>query len=203
MATLAFLPMGILPYPILLLPILVQGQQATESRLDRDSAIGRATPLEVARTLDVRDVGYLGFDGRTHQGQIVCAKPVCDELVQWFSELETAKFPLRSVKPISVFGGSDSASMAADNTYCFAHRGIWGSRRLSWHASGRAIDINPQENPAFKRGTVTPAGARLDHAVPGTLSDTSVAVRRLKARGWHWGAHWRRVQDWQHFEKPQ
>ncbi|QQS05303.1 MAG: M15 family metallopeptidase [Fibrobacterota bacterium] len=192
----------------LLLPILlalriaaVADPPTVDCQLERDSAIGRATSASLAATLDVRVVGYVGFDGKRHIGQIVCEKSVCQELVTWFAKMETVGFPFRSVCPISKFGGSDSASMAADNSYCFANRGIWGSREPSWHAQGRALDINPQENPAFKRGRVIPSTGRQRPGTPGTLSDTSIAVKSLRAIGWKWGAHWRRVQDWQHFQK--
>jgi hypothetical protein len=66
---------------------------------------------------------------------------------------------------------------------------------------GLALDLNPRENPAFHRGDVSPPDGRLRLGSPGTLSDTSQVVRLLKSRGWKWGARWRRVQDWQHFEK--
>lgn len=202
MATFARL-MTHLAFPIVLaLPLLGPANQpVVDCRFERDSAIGRATEAALKATLDVREVGYVGFDGKRHIGQIVCERSVCQELADWFLGMEKVGFPFRSVCPISMFGGSDSASMASDNTYCFANRGIWGSREPSWHAKGRALDINPLENPAFKRGRVIPATGRQRPGTPGTLADTSFAVKSLRAIGWKWGAHWRRVQDWQHFQK--
>ena len=177
--------------------------RVVDSRMSRDSAIGRNVPAHVAATLEVREVAYVGFDGRRHVGQIVCARAVCNDLVGLFSALERAGFPVRSAIPISAFGGSDSASMLADNTCVFAWRGIWGTSRPSWHSKGRALDLNPRENPAFHKGRPVPANARLDPSAPGTLVDTSLAVRFLRRRGWKWGAHWKRVQDRQHFERTQ
>lgn len=171
-----------------------------DSHLSREEAIGPGVPEAVARTLEVREIGYLGFDGRHHRGQIVCAESRCRDLSDLFDTLERAGFPLRSVVPVAAFGGSDSLSMERDNTSCFAWRGIWGTRRPSRHALGLAVDINPRENPAFHRGRAVPKGARHDIAAPGSLWDTSLAVRFLHRRGWQWGAHWRSVQDWQHFE---
>ena len=179
---------------------LLCAQVVVDSRMDRNEAIGPGVPESVKRELEVRDVAYIGFDGREHSGQIVCARSRCGDLVALFAALREARFPVRGVRPVSAFGGSDSLSMAADNTSCFAWRGKWGSKEPSMHARGLALDLNPRENPAFHRGRTVPEGARLDHSAPGTLSDTSLAVRFLRARGWRWGAHWRRVQDWQHFE---
>lgn len=174
-----------------------------DSRMSRDSAIGRGVPARVAAALEVREVAYRSFDGKRHVGQIVCAKAVCQDLVDLFDTLERCGFPLRSAIPVSAFGGSDSVSMLSDNTSVFAWRGMWGTAKPSWHARGRALDLNPRENPAFHHGRAVPVGARFDPSAPGTLVDTSSAVRFLRLRGWKWGAHWKRLQDRQHFEKPQ
>ena len=174
-----------------------------DSRLSREEAIGPGVPDSVSQLLDVREVRYLGFDGLEHQGQLVCARKRCQDLVDLFGSLRVVRFPVRSVIPLSAFGGSDSASMAADNSSCFGWRGMWGSAEPSRHSQGLALDLNPRENPAFHKGKVVPPDAKLDPSIPGTLSDTSLAVRFLRSRGWRWGAHWRRVQDRQHFEvKP-
>jgi len=188
---------------LLLFAALGSSPPAVDSILSREAAIGPGVPPSVARTLEVREVGYVGFDGRHHRGQIVCASSRCQDLSNLFDTLERARFPLRSVVPVAAFGGSDSLSMESDNTSCFAWRGMWGSGIPSRHAKGLALDLNPRENPAFHHGRAVPAGARHDLSAPGTLSDTSLAVRFLRRRGWRWGAHWHRVQDWQHFEaKP-
>jgi hypothetical protein len=186
----------------ILLPVLAFADTSTvvDGRLSLEAAIGPGVPAEVVRTLDVREVGYVGFDGRHHRGRIVCARSRCQDLSDLFDTLERSGFPLRSVMPVAAFGGSDSLSMDKDNSYCFAWRGMWGTNAPSSHAKGLALDLNPRENPAFHHGRAVPIGARHDLSVPGTLSDTSLAVRFLRHRGWRWGAHWRRVQDWQHFE---
>lgn len=191
--------MALLP----LVSALWAASPVVDSRLSRIEAIGPDVPDSVAALLDVRDVRYLGFDGLEHQGQIVCARRRCQDLVDLFAALHTSRFPVRSAIPLAAFGGSDSASMAADNSSCFGWRGMWGSSEPSRHAQGLALDLNPRENPAFHKGKVVPPDAKLDLSAPGTLSDTSLAVRFLRSRGWRWGAHWRRVQDRQHFEaKP-
>ena len=42
---------------------------------------------------------------------------------------------------------SDTESIEHNNTSAFCYREITGGRSLSNHAYGRAIDINPQQNP--------------------------------------------------------
>ncbi|HQF55087.1 MAG TPA: M15 family metallopeptidase [Fibrobacteria bacterium] len=174
-----------------------------DSRMTFEEALGdRMVPDSIQSRLRLVAVRYWGFDDRLHEGQILCNQAVVEDIEDLFELIEKIRFPVRSAIPISRWNGSDSASMAADNTYGFAWRGMWGSSVPSWHMKGLALDINPRENPAFKKGRVFPPDAALVPGAPGTLSDTSAVVRFLKKRGWKWGARWRRVQDWQHFEKP-
>ena len=50
--------------------------------------------------------------------------------------------------------------MAADNTSAFNFRVVAGSGTLSQHAFGRAIDINPVENPWIRRTSSSRRRAR-------------------------------------------
>ncbi len=174
-----------------------------DSRMTFEEAIGRAAVPDSIRTrLRLVDVRHFDFDGRLHQGQILCDARVVSDVAELFALIERTGFPVRSAIPVSRWRGSDSTSMAHDNSSGFAWRTMWGSGTPSLHMRGLALDLNPRENPAFHRGRIVPPEGRLRPGAPGTLSDTSAVVRFLKARGWKWGAHWRRVQDWQHFEKP-
>ena len=56
-------------------------------------------------------------------------------------------FPIRRMVPIDAYGGSDFRSIEADNTSAFNCRFVDGTTRYSEHAYGRAIDVNPIENP--------------------------------------------------------
>ena len=49
--------------------------------------------------------------------------------------------------PVDAYGGSDFRSIEADNTSAFNCRYVDGTTRWSNHAYGRAIDVNPIENP--------------------------------------------------------
>lgn len=176
--------------------------EVVDSRMTFEEALGgQDVPESVQSELRLVDVRYWGFDGRLHAGQILCGKDVVDDIEDLFELIERVRFPIRSAIPVSRWNGSDSASMAADNTSSFAWRGMWGSRDPSWHMLGLAIDINPRENPAFRHGKTVPPDGRLDPASPGTIVDGSQIVRFLRSRGWQWGARWRRVKDWQHFER--
>jgi len=163
---------------------------------------GATTPESVARNLVVLEVRFRTDSGTVGQGRLVCHRAVAEDLAGLFDTLFSTGFPMRSVRPVSEFGGSDSLSMLADNTSAFNWRRVRGQARLSAHALGLALDINPWRNPFAHRTGNRPRGSVRDVRVPGTLTDTSLAVRYLRSRGWIWGGRWASGRDWQHFEKP-
>ena len=182
-----------------LVAVFVAGAIASPS--DSDLA-GSGAPDSVTRNLVSIEVSYRGDDGFRHKGRIVCHKAAARDLADLFDTIQRSAFPLRSVQPVSRFENSDSLSMLADNTSAFNWRSVKGTTRLSSHALGLAIDINPLRNPFAHRTGNRPAGAVRDPRVAGTLSDTSLVVRFLRHRGWIWGGRWPSGRDWQHFELP-
>ena len=164
--------------------------------------VGRGVPDSVRNALVAIEVPYRGFDGAEQVGRIVCHRLVASDLRGLFDTLHRSGYRFASVRPVSEFGFSDSLSMLADNTSAFCWRRVKGTSRLSAHALGLAIDIAPLRNPFEHRRGTRPAGAVRDPKVPGTLSDTSLAVRYLRSRGWWWGGRWASGRDWQHFELP-
>jgi hypothetical protein len=108
------------------------------------------------------------------------------------------------MQPVDVYGGSDDASMAADNTSGFNCRYVAGTTRWSAHAYGLAIDVNTVENPYLVAGSVLPpAGtAFLDRAVhrPGMAVPGGDLVTAFASVGWQWGGRWA-SPDYQHFSK--
>jgi peptidoglycan L-alanyl-D-glutamate endopeptidase CwlK len=121
-----------------------------DSEMDFAQAVaGTAAPREVLDSLCLIDIRYCGFDGQRHKGQIVIHRELAEELQGLFVLMEQRRFPVAGAVPIICFGWSDEASMAADNSSAFNYRLIAGTDRLSRHAPGRAVDINPRENPAI------------------------------------------------------
>jgi len=146
------------------------------------------------------EVSYWDFAVRPQVGRIVVARRHAPAILTVFRKLWTARFPIRRLQPISVYRGSDDASMAADNTSGFNCRFVGGTTRWSMHAYGEAIDVNPVENPYVRGSTVSPPAGRayVDRspyrkgmAVPG-----GVLVRAFASVGWKWGASF---GDYQHF----
>jgi len=150
-------------------------------------------------------VPYRGFDGAAHTGTLVVNVAVAARVGSIFERLYRARFPIRRMRPIAAYGGSDDRSMAADNTSAFNCRYAVaaGPKRWSVHAYGEAIDVNPVENPYLQGGKVLPPAGRryLDRASvrPGMAVGGGTLVGAFAAAGWQWGGRWTASPDWQHF----
>ena len=174
-----------------------------DSELTLDEALADLKiPQNIRKTLTIITVNYWGFDNKIHKGQLVINKKLSDEVKQIFDEIFLFFFPIKSVIPIVKFGWDDEKSMLANNTSAFNYRKIKGTERLSNHAFGLAIDINPLLNPYVKINSVEPKGAVYNPELPGTITKDSDVVKIFKLFGWNWGGDWTRGKDYQHFEKP-
>jgi peptidoglycan L-alanyl-D-glutamate endopeptidase CwlK len=162
---------------------------------------GSSIPSSVRNKLDLVTVKYYGFDGKLHQGQIIVNKEIVNDIVEIFKVIEEIKFSVEKVVPIVGYNWSDEKSMNDNNTSSFNYRFISGSRILSMHANGLAIDINPKQNPYVKNGTSIPAGSEYKLKNMGTIEPDSKIVKAFKERGWTWGGDWKSLKDYQHFQK--
>jgi D-alanyl-D-alanine carboxypeptidase len=150
-------------------------------------------------------VSYWGFDGRVHNGTLVANIDAVGDLVRVFSRLYSARFPIRRMRPIDAYRGRDEPSLEADNTAAFNCRYAVaaGPKRWSAHAYGRAVDVNPVENPYLEGGRVHPrsGNAYLNRARvrPGMAVRGGLLVRAFAAVGWSWGGRWTGSPDYQHF----
>jgi hypothetical protein len=148
---------------------------------------------------------YWGFDGRAHPGALVVNAKAVAPLTRVFSRLYAARFPLRRLRPIDAYGGSDERSLEADNTAAFNCRYAVasGPRRWSVHAFGLAVDVDPVENPYLEGGRVHPRAGRayLDRSRyrPGMATSGGLLVRAFASVGWQWGGRWTGSPDYQHF----
>jgi hypothetical protein len=147
---------------------------------------------------------HWGFDGRVRTGRLVVHRDVASRAVTVFRRLFEARFPVRRIVPIEAYGGSDFVSIEADNTSAFNCRAATGSSRWSEHAYGRAIDVNPIENPYVEPGgRVYHAASRayVDRTRPrlGMAIEGQVLVRAFTAVGFGWGGRWQGTKDYQHF----
>ncbi|MBQ9449783.1 MAG: M15 family metallopeptidase [Bacteroidales bacterium] len=172
--------------------------------------LGRSYPAQAAIPLsELRylRLSYYDFEGEQQTGELVCNAAIAEDLRDIFSVLYEARYPICSIRLVDDFDGSDDASMAADNTSCFNYRTVPGQKKLSNHARGLAIDINPLENPYIDRsGRVRPpegeAYADRSGDFPHKIDRTDLCYRLFREHGFNWGGAWRSMKDYQHFEKP-
>ncbi|HEX2128893.1 MAG TPA: M15 family metallopeptidase [Solirubrobacterales bacterium] len=148
---------------------------------------------------------HIGFDGDVHRGRLVVHARYDDRIIAVFRRLFRIGYPIRRMELIDRYGADDRRSMAADNTSAFNCRFVAGTSRWSMHAYGKAIDINPVENPYVSGSHVSPpAGepfADRSRDARGMLhaGDEVVEAFARKA-GWEWGGAWPgTTKDYQHF----
>ena len=173
-----------------------------DSDIDFDEAVaGQNIPQSVLENLRLVNVYYYGFDDKLHKGQLVVHKDIVLDMIEIFEIIRESRFPIGKVIPISKYGWSDEKSMQDNNTSAFNYRFISGSRVISNHAAGLAIDINPSLNPYIKNGNSLPENCIYDTTKAGTILSDSELVKEFKLRGWQWGGDWKSLKDYQHFEK--
>jgi hypothetical protein len=185
-------------------PFHVVTKPVTVAQLGRSWRPG--CPVGPAKLRTVR-VSYVGFDGRAHAGSLVVNRRVTADVASVFRRLYAARFPIRRMTPIAAYGGSDTRSMAADNTSAFNCRYAVapGAKRWSVHAYGEAIDVNTIENPYLEGGRVLPPAGRAytnrTNARRGMAVAGGALVRAFASVGWLWGGRWSASPDWQHFSR--
>lgn len=149
-------------------------------------------------------------DGRIKLGEMICHKDIADDLTDIFRKLFEAKYPIENMQLIDNYGADDIRSMEYNNTTCFNYRTVAGSKKLSNHSLGKAVDINPLYNPYVKRrqdGTykVSPEKGRKYADRTKTfkykIDRNDLAYRLFKQHGFRWGGDYRSLKDYQHFEK--
>ncbi len=168
-------------------------EQATE---------GTKAPQDVIDSLCLLDIKYYSFDRKLHKGQLVIHKAVKKDVKEIFDLIFETKFPVNKVVPIVKYEWSDNASMADNNTSAFCYRFIAGTKRFSNHALGRAVDINPFNNPVvYSNGRISPKGAKYNPKAPGTFSGKHPVVQAFLDKGWRWGGNFKSIKDYHHFDK--
>lgn len=158
---------------------------------------------------------HYNFDGKIQVGELICNAAIANIFISVFKELYAHKYEIKQMRLIDDFWtgdglSTDEASIEADNTSCFCYRQATGAVNLSNHAWGRAIDINPIENPYVY---VTPNGKYSTHAasapyvenrdpsVPHVITTSDTAYKILTAHGFTWGGFFTTDIDYQHFDK--
>jgi len=175
-----------------------------EMRLHKTLRVGSAVDC---RRLALVKFSYFGFDGQVHDdGEVVVLDAAANRVANIFGTLLKMKFPIQRAQLLNRYDGDDEASMSDNNTSAFNDRPIVGGKRLSIHAYGLAIDINPRQNPFLKKKNgilhVSPTNGKnyLNRAdVRPGMAEAVVDV--FAENGFPiWGGDWTNPIDYQHFQ---
>ena len=157
-------------------------------------------------------VVHRNLKGETVVGELVCHKRIAHDLIAIFKALYQASYPIERMVLVDDYNADDEQSMLHNNTSCFNFRKVAGSNVLSAHSKGMAIDINPLYNPCVRKNAqgqviVQPEAGkkyadrnkRFDYKI----SPNDLCHKLFVQHGFVWGGSWKRVKDYQHFEKPE
>jgi hypothetical protein len=165
---------------------------------------GCPVALSELRLLTVR---HRGFDGAVTTGQLVVGREYANALRGVFRVLYDEGFRIRHMRLVDMYGPA-AARPARDVSGSFECRRAVpspcgsGSGNWSNHANGRAIDLNPDENPYVGCGRTREAASRpyLDRSKTRPGMVTPVVVTAFAAIGWEWGGSWTGdTKDYMHF----
>ena len=161
-------------------------------------------PIQRPAVLRVVEVNHFDFNGDIKRGRLVVNADVAESVARIFSELYDEQFPIRRMESVAAFNGDTNLSLAADNTSAFNCRRadqINAPFAASPHANGRAVDINPRENPwrdlRCKCWFPSPKN-RLRDAEPGKITKGGLVWRAFRTEGWIWQNI--DVPDFMHFD---
>lgn len=153
---------------------------------------------------------HYDFDGNLAEGELICNVAIAEDLKDIFYALYLNEYRIESIDLIEKYDGDDTKSMEANNTSCFNYRVVEGSKNLSKHAYGLAIDINPFYNPYITYNkdnsiNISPQGSEpyADRTAifPYKIDENDLCYKLFKEHGFVWGGDWNSCKDYQHFQK--
>ncbi len=207
---------------IILIPTTILGATLKEKENKYNYFVSKITPTIKERMIngnswkkecpikleDLRYIklSYWDFNNIEQTGEIIVHKELSDDVVDIFKEFYDKKYLIYSLKLVSDFKADDNRSMAANNSSAFNCRKVAGTKSWSNHTYGRAIDINPVQNPYIrKNGAVEPENGKkyVDRKVKhhAIIRKNDLVYNIFKKYNWFWGGNWRTVKDYQHFQK--
>jgi hypothetical protein len=155
-------------------------------------------------------VTYHGMDKRNHTGQLIVHETAAAPLGRAFRRLFRLHFPIRHMRLSDVYGPRAGWPADGDVTASFECRqavpspcsGGSGTGTWSNHAYGKAVDVNPVENPYVGCGQSRDPTAQSfrDRSRHRRGMVTGAAVKAFAGVGWGWGGAWSgSTQDYMHF----
>ena len=150
------------------------------------------------------------LEGNICEGEMIVNYHIAEDVLEIMKDLYEADYPVERIRLADEYDADDEASMEDNNTSAFNFRLITGTSKVSKHAYGLAVDINPLYNPYIK---YTDSGAVLepltaepyldrDADFPFKITEDDLCCKLFTAHGFVWGGSWLSCKDYQHFEIP-
>ena len=160
-------------------------------------------------------IPYYNFEQQVMLGEMIVNVDIQEDVLNIFKELFNNKYEINSMKLIDDYwilgtdgNKADNNSIEENNTSCFCYRQVTGGESISNHGYGRAIDINPQQNPYVENGKNSHRNADeyVNNRYVGephviVASDEDICYSIFTKYGFTWGGNWTNPIDYQHFEK--
>ncbi|GAA2574475.1 hypothetical protein GCM10010435_57490 [Winogradskya consettensis] len=172
-------------------------ENVTPGQVNWDPAKNCPVPPEDLRKVWVT---YIDFYGVAHPGSIVVNKAIAARTQSVFLSLYRMRFRIQGMSPMTVNAPyiTDYGTVTAG----YSCRLIAGTKTVSQHAYGLAIDVNPVQNPMY-RGTYVESGTEVTFmtrwAYRRGMMHAAGAVRAFTTNGFHWGGRWHTLKDYMHF----
>lgn len=155
-------------------------------------------------------VTYHGLDKRSHTGQLVVNKAAAAPLAKVFRRLYELHFPIRHMQLADAYGPKRSRPADNDMSGSFECRqavpspcsGGTGTGTWSNHAYGKAVDLNPTENPYVGCGQTRDPASRpyFNRSRHRRGMVTRAVIQAFRSVGWGWGGAWAgSTKDYMHF----
>lgn len=182
-----------------------------ENRMIKGNSYKNGCPVKL-KDLKYLTLSYINFENKSKIGELIVHKDISEEMIEIFEELYNINYPIYKMQLVSDFKADDFTSIEENNTSAFNCRNIANTSRWSNHAYGRAIDINPIQNPYIsKSGKIFHKDSeqyrKREHIDLLNLQDKArllkqdKAVKIFKKYGFIWGGDWNSIKDYQHFDK--
>lgn len=158
---------------------------------------------------------HYNYDHEIQVGELIVNAKIAEDCREVFQELFAEEYEIESMYLVDKFWTGDSVdsdtnSIEHNNTSAFNYRVVPNTDRLSNHAAGFAIDINPLQNPYVKYNSdgsfakyYKDMEKYTDRSQKGKhmITHDDICFQIFEKHGFSWGGDWNSSKDYQHFEK--